>query len=59
MRFLCFTRFGTMENDSGADVVFIESSVYHASSSEVRAGDMSMLSERVGEYVRDNKLYGA
>ena len=48
-----------MENDSGADVVFIESSVYHASSSEVRAGDMSMLSERVGEYVRDNKLYGA
>lgn len=59
VRFLCFTRFGTMENDSGADVVFIESSVYHASSSEVRAGDMSMLSERVGEYVRDNKLYGA
>ena len=59
VRFLCFTRFGSLEEGSGAEVIFIKSGVYHASSSEVRAGDLSMLSERVREYVRDNKLYGA
>lgn len=57
-RFLCFTRLGSVENESGAEVIFIKSSVYHASSSEVRAGDMTMLSPRVREYVYANKLYG-
>ncbi len=58
VRFLCFTRLGRIENTSGAEVVFIESSIYHASSSEVRAGDTSMLSPRVRKYVYENKLYG-
>ena len=49
---------GSVENESGAEVIFIKSSVYHASSSEVRAGDMTMLSPRVREYVYANKLYG-
>lgn len=57
-RFFCFTRLGSVENESGAEVIFIKSSVYHASSSEVRAGDMTMLSPRVREYVYANKLYG-
>ena len=57
-RFLCFTRLGSVENHSGAEVIFIKSDVYHASSSEVRAGNLSMLSPGVRKYVYENKLYG-
>ena len=59
VRFLCFTRLGNVENTSGADVVFIRSDIYKASSSEVRAGDLGMLSPRVRKYVDENKLYRA
>ncbi len=59
VRFICFTRLGRVENSSGAEVVFVPSDTYHASSSEVRAGDFSMLGKRVREYVYANKLYGA
>ena len=45
------------DTDADAEIIFIRSDVYDASSSEVRAGDFSMLSRRVREYVRDNKLY--
>lgn len=57
MRFLCFSRYGMKDTDADAEIIFIRSDVYDASSSEVRAGDFSMLSRRVREYVRDNKLY--
>ena len=58
VRFLCFTRLGSVHDDSGAEVIFIRSEAVHASSSEVRAGDLSMLSSRVREYVYENRLYG-
>ena len=57
VRFLCFSRYGMKDTDADAEIIFIRSDVYDASSSEVRAGDFSMLSRRVREYVRDNKLY--
>ena len=57
VRFICFTRLGVQENTSGAEVVFIPSSIYHASSSEVRAGNLSMLSDSVRKFVNENKLY--
>ena len=59
VRFLCFTRLGNVENTSGAEVIFINSDVCRASSSEVRAGDETMLSERVRKYVDENRLYRA
>ena len=60
VRFICFTRLGNaVENTSGAEVVFIRSDVFHASSSEVRAGERGMLSPRVRKFVDENKLYGA
>ncbi len=58
-RFLCFTRFGSVENSSGAEVVFIPSDAWHASSSEVRAGNLDMLSPSVRKYVEENRLYRA
>ena len=57
VRFLCFTRLGSVENKSGAEVVFIRSNIYHASSSEVRSGNMEMLSSGVRKYIDENKLY--
>lgn len=60
VRFICFTRLGdAVENTSGAEVIFIRSDVFHASSSEVRAGEKGMLSPRVRKFVDENKLYGA
>ena len=57
VRFLCFTRLGSVENNSGAEVIFIPSDTYHASSSEVRAGSLDMVSPRVRKYIDENKLY--
>ena len=57
VRFLCFTRLGEVENTSGAEVIFIKSDVYQASSSEVRAGCRDMLSHKVRKYADENKLY--
>ena len=59
VRFLCFTRFGDVSDSTGAEVVFIRSEAFHASSSEVRAGNMGMLTRRVREYADENRLYRA
>ena len=48
-----------MEVPEGVEIVFIESPLTDASSTQVRMGDRSMLSPSVLEYIDDNGLYKA
>ena len=60
VRFYSFSR-GTekVEVPEGVEIVFIESPLTDASSTQVRMGDRSMLSPSVLEYIDDNGLYKA
>ena len=60
VRFYSFSR-GTenVEVPEGVEIVFIESPLTDASSTQVRRGDRSMLSPSVLEYIDDNGLYKA
>lgn len=59
VRFWCFRRETdeAMEIPQGAEVIFVHSPLTHASSTEVREGNLEMLSPSVLEYVEDAGLY--
>lgn len=58
VRFLCFSREGG-RGDWGVEIEMYPSPVTIASSSAVRAGDETMLSCRVKEYIDEHQLYRA
>lgn len=58
VRFWCFSRGkGVDRVPEGAEIVFIQSPLTDASSTDVRKGDRSMLSPSVLEYIDDTGLY--
>ena len=57
VRFLCFTRGGNHDGPEDADIVFFRNEKVISSSTDVRDGNLDMLSERVRRYVEDNELY--
>ena len=57
VRFLCFTRDGNYDRPEDADIVFFRNEKVISSSTDVRDGNLDMLSERVRRYVEDNELY--
>lgn len=57
VHFICFTRNKENLETHGADVEFIPSPVFNASSSDVRDGNLDLLSPRVRRYVENEKLY--
>ena len=58
VRFWCFTRDNGVEYvPDKAEIVFVDSPLTHASSTEIRSGDRSMLSPSVLEYIDDTGLY--
>lgn len=59
VRFLCFVRDGKSKHPVDADVVFFNNDRVISSSTDVRSGDLDMLSGRVRKYVEDNGLYRA
>ena len=59
VRFWCFTRDGVASNDTDAEVIFIHSDKVHASSTEIRMGDMDMLTPSVRRYIDEHRLYRA
>lgn len=58
VRFLCFTRDGG-RGDWGVEIEMYPSPITVASSSAVRAGDGTLLSMRVKEYIDEHQLYRA
>lgn len=59
VRFHCFTRGCEERVTHGAEVVFYDSSVLEASSSDVRLGHGEYLSPRVRRFIDENRLYRA
>lgn len=59
VRFICFTRDKSEHVTHGAEVIFINSPIFVASSSAIREGREELLSKRVKEYVDEHKLYRA
>lgn len=58
VRFWCFSRGkGVDRVPEGAEIVFIQSPLTDASSTDIRKGDRSMLSPSVLEYIDDTGLY--
>lgn len=57
VRFWCFTRSGDAVNHTSAEVIFLRSSKVHASSTEIRMGEMGMLTPSVRRYIDEHKLY--
>lgn len=57
VRFLCFTRDGNLDGPEDADIVFFRNEKVISSSTDVRDGNLDMLSKRVRRYVEDNELY--
>ena len=56
--YICFRREGGERcPDEKASVSYIDSDILESSSSRVRSGDQSRLSERVRRYLEDEKLY--
>ena len=55
--FVCFTRGGVATVPDGADVLLYEVEACEASSSAVRAGDLSLLPPKVARYVETHGLY--
>ena len=59
VRFWCFSRDGSARNDTKAEVIFIHSDKVHASSTEIRMGNLDMLTPSVRSYIDEHKLYRA
>ncbi len=60
VRFYCFVReSGNRCTPDGFEIHYVESERTVASSTAVREGDFSSLSESVREYIEENGLYGA
>ncbi len=60
VHFICFTRDNANKKIThGADIEFIPSPVFEASSTEVRSGRLDLVSGRVREYINEHQLYRA
>lgn len=59
VHFICFTRDNSERITHGADIEFIPSPVFEASSTEVRNGRLDLVSRRVREYINEHQLYRA
>ena len=60
VRFYCFVRDNAMHNEpEGFEVVYIESEMTVSSSTQVREGDYSLVTDSVREYIEENGLYKA
>lgn len=59
VRFYCFRRDMQKRPEIDAEIHYIESDVYRASSTEVRYGEKELLSRRVREYIDEHHLYRA
>ena len=57
VRFFCFKRDDGEVRKVDAEIHFIDSDIYKASSTDVRKGDGSLLSRRVREYIDEHHLY--
>lgn len=57
VRFFCFKRDDGEIRKVDAEIHFIDSDIYKASSTDVRKGDGSLLSRRVREYIDEHHLY--
>lgn len=58
VRFYCFLRDNTAHiKPEGAEIIYVKSEETVASSTSVRDGDFSLLSDSVREYIEENGLY--
>ena len=57
VRFFCFKRDDGEIRKVDAEIHFIDSDIYKASSTDVRKGDGRLLSRRVREYIDEHHLY--
>ena len=59
VRFWCFSRGRDALPPASASVIMVKSDIVDASSTEIRHGNLDMLSESVREYVNEHGLYRA
>lgn len=57
VHFICFTRNSSEAITHGAEIEFIPSPVFEASSTDVRSGRLDIVSERVRSYINEHQLY--